>query len=533
MRLARLMRSKAASEGEQRAMSDDANGQQGAGARDDLARRQAALRALAQSQQQQQPAMNATPATSAQASATHPSAASSGATRQPALPRGRRRGALFGAAAVAIVAIIALVVILAANLGGARRPTTTQHGSQSVSKPIVRINPLGDGLICVERLTWSPDSTQIALLGNTQTCGASSEGAQTTGIYIYDARTGSLVQRLQPDRSLAGSAAVQDAIAKSVSNAYNTPELSYSDMVWTPDGKALLLPYRILTSAPNATTPTYVTGLMRLGVRSSTLTNVWLDPPQTSPAVVAERWDLTTGAPAPLPMPGAANAYAWTSDGALATAAAPVSGAIGDPAGGQSFSVWQPGYLLYQESQSNLTTIGPATATPMRGDVGWSPMIMALSPDGHYFYAYFSYAFDTFFSLTPPSTQHASPGESTLAPRDKALLALAQQMTQATGDITQQPGYAVAWRPDGKLMAATSININVAQTSTAPSALTVSMYDTASGQMVKQFTPDWSGLTTGNASREMVMWSPDGKRLLLQDNVYGAITIWGPGALPA
>jgi hypothetical protein len=31
----------------------------------------------------------------------------------------------------------------------------------------------------------------------------------------------------------------------------------------------------------------------------------------------------------------------------------------------------------------------------------------------------------------------------------------------------------------------------------------------------------------------MVVWSPDGKRLLLQDNVYGAITIWGPGALPA
>jgi hypothetical protein len=29
-----------------------------------------------------------------------------------------------------------------------------------------------------------------------------------------------------------------------------------------------------------------------------------------------------------------------------------------------------------------------------------------------------------------------------------------------------------------------------------------------------------------------LQWSPDGKRLLLEDNVYGAITIWGPGALP-
>jgi hypothetical protein len=325
---------------------------------------------------------------------------------------------------------------------------------------------------------------------------------------------------------------VQDAIAKSVSNAYNTPELSYAGMVWVPDGKALLLPYRILTSAPNATTPTYVTGLMRLGIHSSTLTNVWLDRPQTSPAVVSERWDLASGAPAQLPSPATASAYSWTSAGALATDSAPIGGAIGTPDGGQSFSVWQPGYLLYQDSQANLTTIGPATATPVKDDVGWSPTIMALSPDGRYLYTYFTSVFDTFDSLTPPSTQHVSPSEPTLAPRDKALLALAQQMTQATGDITQQPGYAVAWRPDGKLMAAVSINVNVAQTSTAPSALTVSVYDTASGQMVKQFTPDWSGLTVGNASRETVMWSPDGKRLLLQDNVYGAITIWGPGALP-
>jgi WD40 repeat protein len=503
---------------------------------DSYTRRQAALRALAQSQGQQQPAeRDAAPTASAQASAAGLPAAPSSATGRSTAPRGPRRGAIFGAAAVAIIAIVALIVILVANLAGARRPTTptNQHAAPPASKPVVRINPLGDGLICVERLAWSPDSTQVAVLGNTQTCGASSEGEQSTGISIYDARTGSLVQRLQPDTSLAGSSAVQDAIAKSVSNAYNTPELSYTDVVWTPDGKALLLPYRILTSAPNATTPTYVAGLMRLGIHSSTLTNVWLDPPQTSPAVVSERWDLTTGAPAPLAAPGAASAYSWASDGALATATAPAGGAIGNSAGGQSFSVWQPGYLLYQDSQANLATLGPATATPIKGDVGWSPMIMALSPDGHYFYAYVSYALDTFDSLTPPSTQHASPSEPSLAPRDKALLALAQQMTQATGDITQQPGYAVAWRPDGKLMATASININVAQPSTAPSALTVSMYDTTSGQMVKQFTPDWSGLTVGNSSREMVVWSPDGKRLLLQDNVYGAITIWGPGALPA
>ena len=209
------------------------------------------------------------------------------------------------------------------------------------------------------------------------------------------------------------------------------------------------------------------------------------------------------------------------------------NGAIGNPAGGQSFSVWQPGYLLYQLSGGNLADTGASDSAPVKGDVGWSPTIMPLSPDGRYFDTYVAYSFDTFDSLTPPSTQHVSPSEATLAPHDKALLALAQQMTQATGDLTQQPGYAIAWRPDGKRMAAVGLNANVANTATPPSALTVTVYDTASGQVVKRFTPDWTGLSTRDASLEMAQWSPDGKRLLLEDNVYGAITIWGPGALPA
>src|SRR5579864_7459348 len=81
---------------------------------DSYTRRQAALRALARSQQQQQAVMDTAPAASAQPSATHAPAAPSGATL-PAGPRGRRRGAIFGAAAVAIIAIVALIVILVAN----------------------------------------------------------------------------------------------------------------------------------------------------------------------------------------------------------------------------------------------------------------------------------------------------------------------------------------------------------------------------------------------------------------------------------
>jgi WD40 repeat protein len=88
----------------------------------------------------------------------------------------------------------------------------------------------------------------------------------------------------------------------------------------------------------------------------------------------------------------------------------------------------------------------------------------------------------------------------------------------------------LAWRPDGKLLAALYPN---ASAPVGDSAFTISLYDTATGKLVKRLTPDLSRLQVGESGIETLSWSPDGKRLLLIDNVYGAITIWGPGALPA
>jgi hypothetical protein len=67
-------------------------------------------------------------------------------------------------------------------------------------------------------------------------------------------------------------------------------------------------------------------------------------------------------------------------------------------------------------------------------------------------------------------------------------------------------------------------------------AVAISIYDTASGKLVKQVMPDFTGLSASPAatgSSVALLWSPDGSRLLLADNVYGVITVWRPGALPA
>jgi Tol biopolymer transport system component len=92
----------------------------------------------------------------------------------------------------------------------------------------------------------------------------------------------------------------------------------------------------------------------------------------------------------------------------------------------------------------------------------------------------------------------------------------------------------VTWRPDGRLLAAIAANNdsgNGAGASSAPT-FTVSVYDTSTGKLVKQVTPNFTDMQVGSSSNQSLVWSPDGSRLLLVDNVYGAITIWGPGALP-
>lgn len=412
---------------------------------------------------------------------------------------------------VAMLAIVVLVGVATLKAVDKLRPTSEAASAQS----ILRLNPMGEGLKCVTQVAWSPDETHIAVLGNTRDCGGSALDEQTMQVLVYDARNGEITQRLTPDIDVFGTYEMGGALYAVWKDPHFVPRLTYSNLVWTPDGAALLLPFSIQIADLQHPAAAYVKGLLREGVSDSKLTTVWIDNSSgVSPGKI-ERWDLTGFIPTLVQAPAAAAAYRWNSDGALSPMTSAATGAVGAPVGGDSFAVWQPGSLGYTAASSG----GSISAQ----DVGWVTTIAPVSPDGRYFYQ----SIDVIRSLVPPSTAQVQPQEPTLAPHDKALQTLAQQLTQAASPDTAS-ALLVAWRPDGRLLA----TVNQHPQSTAASSFTVSIYDTTTGQLVKQLTPNFNGLREGPPQAEALQWSPDGKQLLLADGVYGAVTIWGPGSLP-
>ncbi len=467
-----------------------------------LAQRHAALRALAQAQI---------------SAAAPPPPTSPAAIPGMARPLARRGGARrWIISALSVLVVVAVVVVVVVNILGASRL------SASV-KPMLRINPQADGLNCVSQIAWSPDGKDIAALGNLHDCGGSAFDSQTGVVYIYSAATGKVIEQEHTDSVIFRDNAVASLIA-SHTNASRSPSmLDYFSLTWTPDGQSLLLYFNLyISSGGNGQADFGGNGLLRLRLGQTAGTTVWLDRYSGMQSGDTERWDLSTGQSMQAPQPAAATAYRWGSDGALLSASPPSDGAIGSPDGGKSFTIWQNGSLSYPSIQSSPN----APPSIVAHDISWDANITPISPDGRYYYTYFPIGAD----LTPPSTVFVQPGAPKVSPHDKALLALALKMTLATTP-SQPLTYMVTYRPDGRLLAAVQFN-GAGEGNAAPATFTVSIYNTATGALVKRLMPNFTDLQSGSAGQETLEWSPDGSHLLLADNTFGAITVWGPGALP-
>jgi hypothetical protein len=415
-----------------------------------------------------------------------------------------------------------LAVLVVAAAVGAYARLSYHPATPEPAHPVLRLVPTNDLLYCIREIAWSPDGHYVAALGNAVPCGAA-PGSQAGLISVYDAQSGRVVQKLHPDALVMGAPAVKSGIAAYTTPTIGPPTVDYSTLTWTPDGQALILSFTVIPSLASSSGPSYEhgTGVLRLAAGQAASSAVMIDTLTQYPDGDVERWDLQTGQPAMVPAPPAAAAYQWNSDGSLSPIAAAAGGSVGAPNSGQRFTVWQPGSLFYQEAPSST-----GLPTPLAQDIVWNANISPISPDGRYFYLLLT----TNGSLVPPSTQHPFAHEKILAPHDAALQALAQTMVDVNNPALLHTQLLLAWRPDGKLLAALNPN---ARAPVGDSAFTISLYDTATGKLVKRLTPDLSGLQGGEGGNEMLAWSPDGKHLLLADNIYGAITIWGPGALPS
>jgi WD40 repeat protein len=493
-------------------MDDERGTEQGSSGADDAARRQAALRALAQSQVQTQAQSHAPVQPRqqpAKAGVERPAASIRKLGGFAALVNGRRptRDRKWRT----LIAFIVVLLIIAVAAGAGVREWLALRTPPLPT--VVRIDTNHDGLTCGAQSTaWSPDSALLAVEGGSG-CG-SSDGNQTNVILLYDARSGKIAQRIHPDALVYGDQAVSSAVAAARTslgvtggNTNGMPDnIWYAPITWTPDGRSLLVTFSISIPPPASGAGANVNGLLRLGATATSQSHAWVDKIKYQQNGYAERWDLQTGTSALVSLPKPATAYRWTSDGLLVAADQTAAARIGALDGGQTFSIWQPGVLGYITIQTDPT--GTMSADPHR--IEWSAYCIPVSPDGRYVYSYFP----VFGVLVPPSTGPALPSLASIKPSDRLL------------------GYVVSWRPDGRRMALVAFS-QPSATSAQSSANTVTIYDTSTGKVIGHVTPTVQQPGQSQvAGPEILSWSPDGNRLMLSEGSDNAITIWEPGALP-
>jgi hypothetical protein len=101
----------------------------------------------------------------------------------------------------------------------------------------------------------------------------------------------------------------------------------------------------------------------------------------------------------------------------------------------------------------------------------------------------------------------------------------------STPSPSQNTRVIIGWRPDGGYLAAYTPN----STSPGPADFTTSLYDTASGKLIRRVSPDFTGLGSSSGGGEGTnippVWSPDGSHLLIEEGLFGTVTIWKTSSL--
>jgi len=360
-----------------------------------------------------------------------------------------------------------------------------------------------ESIACLVDAAWSPDSRVIAALGYQSAC----YHAGATGVLsLYDTHSRKLVGRLHPDEAIV-HALDSSGFLPAKHPSLMSPDpiyITYVHVAWSPDGKLLACTFNTLSTQP----PEDGVVLMpRDGGHSQVLLQK-----QSATAPFYAEWDLARSRSVPFTPPASAFsfmplspalAYRWGPDGTLVpetplthagVPATPSPGPVGNPDGGPSFTIWQPGSV-------NVTAMADSSRL-----YSWSTALVVWSPDGRYLVD----GITLFGLLKPPGQRFPSAytliltrmNQVPLLPlRDKALLKVVDTAT------------ALAWSPYGHVLAAYH------------AGKSVGLYDCRTGDRLAALALHDKGAAS---SKEPILlrWSPDGSRLLVSNLVWGMRTLW-------
>jgi hypothetical protein len=438
--------------------------------------------------------------------------------------------------------------------GPAGRDTATLNtgsaGMLATPSPpgVVSITPSQNAMRYPLASTWSPDGQTLAILGSF--IAPDSAGESSSLVDTYDVATGRLIQALSPGAILL-TAAMQNpdtlrpvllATECASGAATTTYTLQFSQIFWSAHYGRIALPF-YLTPVEGSASPQSYGGLLDMFEDGS---YAWAMLQPVSQSVfspnISLRWDLTARVMTAIPTPTPALGYHWSADDTLVidtplSAQAPSSttalGPVSDPSGAQ-LSIWQSGkvdYVTRPINSNNQQLISPGAYLYQAG--GFGPGLAAWSPDGRYIVdpvATFTGRFEP-PDIPAPSAQGLTDlgvAQAPLLPvRDAALQQALAALPNQSPDT--YPEMLLAWRPDGRVLAAQLATTYGSPIS--PEQHVVTLYDCATGRQLATLTPA-APSATPQKDPSYLSWSPDGTRLLAFDGVSGVGTLWGSGDLP-
>lgn len=369
-------------------------------------------------------------------------------------------------------------------------------------------------IACPATTAWSPKSSLVAILGYTQDCGQNDY--VPAQVDLYEAKTSHQITYWQPDAAIF-TALQQDpdvplrlraqaARKPTPSEAYGgsaMPAIQYGRMLWSPDGSRLAISFHVVSRFMP------YNGLFLANIYGGQ-TRVLFQPDlaengadQTGPLA----WDVQKGSAVSLKALPPALTYTWNAQDQLvpltplSTQTHPVTSSPlqpGNPAGGSTFSIWQPGRSYAVVSKNAFTAYR------------WWSNFAAWSPDGRYVITNITVSdlMESSGQALPSSAILTDMGAQNLprvSPHDTALFSTAAN------------AQAVAWNPAGTVLAVYD-RANV-----------VDLYDCRSGRLIYTLTPTHVDPLSGSAI--LLSWSPDGNSLLLSSSQWGLITLWSSDAL--
>jgi hypothetical protein len=397
-------------------------------------------------------------------------------------------------------------------------------------------------LWCPAGAAFSHDGARLAVFGPAAGCdtqGALVRRDQPHVLAVYDTHAG-VIERLIPLDTLVASSLA----SRSPDHARTVRAVRYVGLGWTPDDTRFAALFAAFDTPGPATQDALVasgmvlvniaTGMDTLihgdggffdaplgsytGLPIYDIAGAAVSAPFVSPAGLAFAWSERNQPEAILPLDGQPLRQLPISAGPRYP--------VGQPGGGATFTLWQPGFVLGPRASAAFAGIHGTTGAFVTTFPTWSPSgtYATLMVAG--------VALPSPPNMPPAPSATPGAGPLVLAPDRLTLVPARDAALQAVQREIGANGWAqVAWNPDGSLLASIACVANGHETLT--------LRDTQTGAIVSaeplRLTAGDLGCESFTAGEDIgdyaqpnltLLWSPDGGRVLVSDQHAGQLTLW-------